>query len=46
MLLSIELLSVSVVDEGAVGETPASAAQNTGLLCFVFLPYDVSVENS
>lgn len=41
---SVELLSVSVVDEGAVGEALASAAENTGSLCFVFLPYDVLVE--
>lgn len=32
--LSIEMLSVSVVDEGAGGETLVSATQNTGLFCF------------
>lgn len=41
MVLSIEMLSVSVVDEGAVRETLASTIQNTGLFCFVFLPDDV-----
>lgn len=32
--LSMEMLSVSVVDEGAGRETLASTTQNTGLFCF------------
>lgn len=32
--LSIEMLRVSIVHEGAAGETLASMTQNTGLFCF------------
>lgn len=32
--LSTGVLSVSIVDEGAAGETLASTTQNTGLFCF------------
>jgi len=41
VVLSMEMLSASIGDEGAVRETLASTIQNTGLFCFGFLPDDV-----